>query len=92
MVNSQRPDKPPTLPDGTGRFGAADAAMAELSRKLYERSARSGVATWRMVLDKEVRGAYAEADPGRLRLRLLQVAAVACAWVEDLENRGVSNG
>lgn len=42
-----------------------------------------GGAGWQLVLAEEV----AEADPRRLRAELIQVAAVAVAWIEDLDTR-----
>ena len=47
------------------------------------------VGTWRHILLEEVAEAMAEVDPDRLKAELVQVAAVACQWVESLERRSV---
>jgi len=47
--------------------------------------------TWRDILLEEVFEALAESDYDKLKTELVQVAAVAAAWVEDIDNR-VSNG
>lgn len=71
--------------DGTGRHG--DRIEADLRRERCETAAAGGVLTWRHILDEELAEAYAETDPGRLAAELLQVAAVAANWVEDLRGR-----
>ncbi|MEY9934267.1 hypothetical protein ABH926_008932 [Catenulispora sp. GP43] len=40
------------------------------------------------MLLEEVYEALAEVDPAALRAELVQVAAVAAAWVEDIDSRG----
>jgi hypothetical protein len=42
---------------------------------------------WRDILLEEVFEALAELDPARLRGELIQVAAVAAAWVEAIDRR-----
>lgn len=73
--------------DHTG--GAHYDELAELSKKVCQGAERSmpGGASWRMVLHEEVSEAFAETDPDQLRAELVQVAAVAVAWVEDLDSR-----
>jgi hypothetical protein len=71
-------------PDGTG----GNAVTADLARLVCQQSAAAGQLTWRQVLDEEVQEAFAEADPGRLRVELVQVAAVAVAWIESIDRRG----
>lgn len=46
--------------------------------------------TWRDILREEVYAALVESDPGRQRAELIQVAAVAIAWVGALDRQGVS--
>ena len=41
--------------------------------------------TWKLVLNEEVREAFAEKDPKKIRAELVQVAAVALAWIESLD-------
>lgn len=42
---------------------------------------------WAGILLEEVYEALAEADPARIREELVQVAAVACAWVAAIDRR-----
>jgi hypothetical protein len=75
---------PQNHPDGTGdRFGAA----AALARKECDQAAGSGALSWRHILLEEVAEATAEDRPGALRRELIQVAAVAVAWVEAIDRR-----
>jgi len=72
-------------PDGTGGHGRlrdADAARRECQRQFAE-----GTGTWLDILDEEVAEAYAEEDPAALRAELIQVAAVAVAWIEAIDRR-----
>ena len=62
----------------------ADAARA---RRLCQEAAASGYCTWMHVLREEVAEAFAEEDPALLRAELIQVAAVAVAWVEAIDRR-----
>lgn len=45
------------------------------------------VGTWANILGEEFYEALCEADPAKLREELVQVAAVAGAWIEDLDSR-----
>lgn len=45
------------------------------------------VTTWAPVLLEEVFEACEETDPQKLRAELIQVAAVAVAWVESIDRR-----
>ncbi|MFF8910196.1 hypothetical protein [Streptomyces olivaceoviridis] len=81
-------------PDGTGpRVPALVGALcyadeaADRARLACQSAARSGKTTWRLVLGEEVLEALAEDDPAKLRSELLQVAAVAVAWVEAIDRR-----
>lgn len=49
---------------------------------------RVGKGTWRHILQEEVAEAFAELDPAPLREELIQVAAVAVAWIEAIDRRG----
>lgn len=76
-------------PNGTGptmsRLNAADRA-----RKDCDRAAQNGTVTWRHILTEEMAEAYAESDAETLRAELIQVAAVAVAWVEAIDRSGVN--
>ena len=76
-------------PDGTG--GAAAKAVCEIVRAECDDAHRSGRGTWRHILDEEMAEAYAESDPAALRAELVQVAAVAVAWVEAIDRRQNGN-
>jgi hypothetical protein len=73
--------------DDTG--GALLRRQADAARSMCQASERHtpGGAGWRLVLGEEVAEAFAEADPARLRAELIQVAAVAAAWIYDIDRR-----
>jgi len=73
-------------PNGTGRSG--DPLVAEVVKADCDRAARDGKLTYRHILDEEVCEAFAETDPAKLRTELVQVAAVAVAWIEKLDRAG----
>lgn len=76
------PDHPHTGP-------SADAWAALVT--LLESEARASLhrgPTWAAILLEEVGEALQEDDPARLRAELVQVAAVAVAWVEAIDRRG----
>lgn len=68
--------------DGTG---PQYAEHAEYERIRTTNAAEDGTLTWRHILIEEVWEAFAERDPAKLREELVQVAAVATAWIEDLD-------
>jgi hypothetical protein len=72
-------------PDGTG--GEQFARDADLARSTCQTAARDGRVDWHLILDEEVREAYAESDSVRLRTELLQVIAVGFAWIADIDSR-----
>ena len=72
-------------PDGTGL--AHDDTYARVARDACEIAASHGKCTYRLILNEEVAEAFAESDPAKLRARLVQVAAVAVAWIECIDRR-----
>ncbi|MFK0018238.1 hypothetical protein [Streptomyces sp. NPDC090798] len=72
-------------PDGTGNKSQQDYAAQ--ARKWCEAAFGSGYGTWADILAEEVAEVNAERDPARLRAELIQVAAVAAAWVEAIDRR-----
>lgn len=72
-------------PDGTGNKSQQD--YAEHARKWCEAAFGSGYGTWADVLAEEVAEVNAERDPSRLRAELIQVAAVATAWIGAIDRR-----
>lgn len=72
-------------PDGTGDL--VEVADAVFTRQLCDDAFRDGEGTWLHILAEEVAEAFAESDPAKLRVELIQVAAVAVAWVEAIDRR-----
>lgn len=72
-------------PDGTGQPHAAHKPYR--ARRDCENAFAAGRGTWRHILVEEVAEAEAESDVFRLREELIQVAAVAVAWVEAIDRR-----
>jgi hypothetical protein len=73
------------LPDGGGdpRWAELrDAQRAKTDRKLAD-----GTATWLDVVLEETYEAFAETDPMLLRAELVQVAAMAIRWINDIDQR-----
>ncbi|MCT9935107.1 hypothetical protein N5079_33390 [Planotetraspora sp. A-T 1434] len=76
-------------PDGTGPEYAPDA---DLAKRAVADALAEGRLTWRHILHEEVLEAFAEDDASRLREELIQVAAVAVTWVQDMDRRAQSAG
>lgn len=72
--------------DTGGATLRVEADQAKRTCQAAEKFVKGG-AGWRLVLAEEVAEAFAETDPGKLRAELIQVAAVAVAWIEDLDTR-----
>jgi len=76
-------------PDGTsGEW----ETHANYFRRSADAAAKDGKLTWLHILIEEVYEAFAEVDPARLRVELIQVAAVAAAWAEAIDRRQVKSG
>lgn len=71
--------------DGTGE--ASQRAESEMQKEACNAAFSSGEGSWAHILREEVAEALAESDPYRLRRELVQVAAVAVAWVEAIDRR-----
>lgn len=74
-------------PDGTGvdfGFYQIDARLAR-RRCQFEHSHKRG--TFEEILTEEYHEALCEDDPESLRRELIQLAAVAVAWVEAIDRR-----
>lgn len=77
--------------DGTG-VSHYDTWAADRARSLCQAAGTpKHPDTWRLILDEEVREAFAESDARRLRKELIQVAAVASAWIEAIDRRSTSH-
>lgn len=59
--------------------------MAKLSRQIADDFAESGELTWLDILREEFYEAISEEDTAKLRAELIQVAAVATAWIEAID-------
>lgn len=87
-----------TLPDSPVRgvgVGEHETSVLLMDAQARERRAKErvryhlsrGVLTWADVLDEEVAEAYAATEAEHLREELVQVAAVAVRWIEDLDRK-----
>lgn len=80
-------------PDGTGpRVVNPIVAFymetrAKLARDICQHEHDHGRGTWQHILEEEVSEAFAEEEPEKLRNELIQIAAVAVAWVEAIDRR-----
>lgn len=82
-------------PNGTGLYVLEDLTAADRHRyavgverwakQRTDDAARDGSITYEHILTEEWAEAVAEHDPVALRAELIQVAAVACAWVEKID-------
>ena len=72
-------------PDGTShqRFGPT----SEAQKMRVDGMAWRGTLTYFEILQEEFWGAAAEDEPAKLRAELVQVAAVAVAWIECIDRR-----
>jgi hypothetical protein len=77
-------------PAGTG--GPTATAIAAERQRLCQQAFQAGRGTWRHVLAEEVAEAFAETDPAALRWELVQVAAVAVAWIEAIDRHTRTEG
>lgn len=88
-------------PDGTGEdwsfcsgqhAGWAEDAANDARRRCQEAATKPWGDTYALILHEEVAEAFAESNPERLRAELIQVAAVAVAWVEAIDRRLTRDG
>lgn len=82
-------------PDGTGPNGQraqlnsmVNREYADYRRRKCQADFVDGYGSWAHILEEEVAEAYAAATVADLRGELIQVAAVAVAWVEAIDRRG----
>jgi hypothetical protein len=76
-------------PDGTGPQFTETSNEA---RAACDLAAEDGTLTWRHILVEEFYEALAEVDETKLRKELIQVSAVADAWVEAIDRRQKRRG
>ena len=75
-------------PDGTG-VHFAEIVDADVAKMACQDAADGGYLDWLHILREEVAEAFAESNPVALRAELIQVAAVAVAWVEAIDRRAL---
>jgi hypothetical protein len=73
-------------PDGTSRSTSYDWELTA-AREALASAEKAGKLTWRHILQEEFFEVSFENDPARLKVELIQVAAVATAWAEAIERR-----
>lgn len=61
--------------------------LAELAKSLCQERAVNESLSWSDILQEEFSEALAEASPVKLRAELVQVAAVAVAWIECIDRK-----
>lgn len=66
---------------------AANTMLASGIREMVDHAAKQGKLVWAYILSEECAEAFAESDPVKLREELIQVAAVAVAWIERLDRQ-----
>lgn len=79
-------------PDGTGDGDGYRQRQVLAAQSICQFNAENGTVTWLDILREEVAETFAETDPAKLRAELVQVAAVAAAWVEAIDRRTAVQG
>jgi hypothetical protein len=72
-------------PDGTPLEGYI--INADFYRDRCNKAAAAGRLSWDVIFLEEVYEALSESDPEKLKAELIQVAAVAAAWIEAIDRR-----
>lgn len=67
----------------------AYATRRDSARVYCDSAAVEGRCTWRHILTEEFYEALSETEPAALRTELVQVAAVAQAWIEAIDRRAL---
>jgi hypothetical protein len=76
-----------TFPDRVWAWTGPASYVAENVRKNCQELAAEGHVTWLDIALEEVAEAFETEDPAKLRAELVQVAAVAVAWIEAIDRR-----
>lgn len=77
---------PQNHPDGTAS-DEFNVRMSEQWKEHVDRKAAEGSTDWISILFEEAYEASCETDPVRLRAEVVQIAAVAVAWLEAIDRR-----
>lgn len=78
------------LVDGTG--GELAAKLCAVVRQWCDAANGTHENSFALVLVEEVLEALAETEPEKLRGEVVQIGAVACKWLEDLQRRQLAAG
>jgi hypothetical protein len=73
-------------PNGTAT-SPGDQEMVDEAKRVTDLAMADGSVTWRDILVEEVLEAFAEKEWPKLRVELVQSAAVIAAWIEDGDRR-----
>lgn len=76
---------PQPLPDGTGLPEQVESA--EYVRQMCEDAFADGEGTHAFVMIEEAYEVLAESDPVKLKMELIQLAAVCAKWIADIDAR-----
>lgn len=79
-------------PDGTGPHNGGWDEEAALAKVQCDAAYKNGLLTWLHIAREEVFEAFAEADEAKLRVELIQCAAVFVAWAQCLDRRAAKAG
>lgn len=81
-------------PDGTGQYSFVDLAQrvdwngtVDDAKRMVDSAFKRGQGTWTHILAEEFIEAISETDIANLKIELVQLSAVAVAWIESLERR-----
>lgn len=84
-------------PNGTGPYMLGElvadgqhtyaVGIERWARQRCDKRHRAGMGTYEQILTEEWAEAVAQSDPAKLRAELIQVAAVAVAWVESIDRQ-----
>lgn len=85
-TDADLPDRTPEMAESDRRYFREDEASA---KALNAHAVSTGTLTWSDILHEEVAEAIAARTPEAMRAELVQVAAVAVAWIECLDRRAI---
>lgn len=75
-----------TRPSGTS--ARTWKPLEDMAKADYELAMAHGVCTWVHILKEEIYEAFAEEDPKKLKVELVQCMAVIASWLQDMHLKG----
>lgn len=75
------------IPKPHEHVGITMGTLANTAREVTDTAAAEGTVSWADILLEEVFEALAEHDPAKIRMELIQVAAVAIQWASAIDRR-----